>query len=131
MFYYLLIFYSETISTEVFHLVQRQLEHYYDMILTDKKRIPVWSHRLHLALKAYQVRDHTKIDIECGFQDKTIKIYLVFQELLNTLIAMDKSTDHGIRESSKIIKSNIFYVPEYRETMFSQLLCFDEGKMSR
>ncbi|XP_032684190.1 protein timeless homolog isoform X2 [Odontomachus brunneus] len=97
---------SETISTEIFHLVQRQMDQYYEMILTDKKRIPVWSHRLHIALKAYQ-------------------------ELLNTLMAMDKSTDHSVRESSKIIKSNIFYVPEYRETIFSQFLYFDENKMSR
>ncbi|XP_020292361.1 protein timeless homolog isoform X2 [Pseudomyrmex gracilis] len=97
---------SETISTEVFHLVQRQMEQYYEMMITDKKKIPLWSRKLHLALKAYQ-------------------------ELLKTLMAMDKSTDQGVRESSKIIKSNIFYVPEYRETILSQFICFDETKMSR
>ncbi|KAH0946664.1 hypothetical protein HN011_009855, partial [Eciton burchellii] len=97
---------SETISTEVFHLVQTQMDHYYEMMLTDKKRIPFWSHRLHLALKAYQ-------------------------ELLNTLMTMDRSTDHDVRECSRVIKSNIFYVPEYRETILSQFLCFDETKMSR
>ncbi|KOX75011.1 Protein timeless like protein [Melipona quadrifasciata] len=97
---------SETISTGIFHLVQRQMEHYYDMIITDKKKIPLWSHRLHLALKAYQ-------------------------ELLYTVLAMDQSTDRSVRESSKVIKSNVFYVPEYRETILSQLLCFDELKMSR
>ncbi|XP_011874599.1 PREDICTED: protein timeless homolog isoform X2 [Vollenhovia emeryi] len=97
---------SETISTEVFYLVQRQMVQYYEMIVVDKKKIPLWSRRLHLGLKAYQ-------------------------ELLNTLMAMDKSTDDGVRESSKIIKSNIFYVLEYRETILSQLLCFDEVKMSR
>lgn len=48
---------SETISTEIFHLVQRQMEHYYEMIITDKKKIPLWSCRLHIALKAYQVRN--------------------------------------------------------------------------
>ncbi|KAL0125370.1 hypothetical protein PUN28_004481 [Cardiocondyla obscurior] len=97
---------SETISTEVFYLVQRQMDQYYEMILIDKKKIPLWSRRLHLALKAYQ-------------------------ELLNTIMVMDKSTDDGVRKSSKIIKSNIFYVVEYRETILSQLLCFDEVKMSR
>ncbi|XP_011690831.1 PREDICTED: protein timeless homolog isoform X1 [Wasmannia auropunctata] len=97
---------SETISTEVFYLVQRQMEQYYEMIIVDKKKTSLWSRRLHLGLKAYQ-------------------------ELLNTLMVMDKSTDNGVRESSKIIKSNIFYVPEYRETILSQLLCFDEVKMSR
>ncbi|XP_017753046.1 PREDICTED: protein timeless homolog [Eufriesea mexicana] len=97
---------SETISTEIFHLVQRQMEFYNEMIVTDKKKIPVWSRRLHLGLKAYQ-------------------------ELLYTLMAMDQSADRGVRESSKVIKSNVFYVPEYRETILSQLLAFDEVKMSR
>ncbi|KAG7212904.1 hypothetical protein KM043_002254 [Ampulex compressa] len=97
---------SETISTEVFHLVQRQMEHFYEMMITDKKKVLIWSRRLHLALKAYQ-------------------------ELLHTLIAMDKSADRGVKDSSKVIKSNVFYVPEYRETILSQLLCFDEVKMSR
>lgn len=46
-------------------------------------------------------------------------------------MAMDKSIDRGVKESSKIIKNNIFYVPEYRETILSQFLCFDETKMSR
>ncbi|KAI4503294.1 hypothetical protein M0802_001516 [Mischocyttarus mexicanus] len=96
----------ETISTQEFYIIQRQMTLYYEMILTDKERIPIWSHRLHLALKAYK-------------------------ELLHTLMAMDKSPDKGIRESSKVIKSNVFYVPEYRETILSQLLNFDELKMSR
>ncbi|XP_015190382.1 PREDICTED: protein timeless homolog isoform X2 [Polistes dominula] len=96
----------ETISTEEFYIIQRQMSLYYEMILTDKERIPIWSHRLHLALKAYK-------------------------ELLHTLMAMDKSSEQSIRESSKVIKSNVFYVPEYRETILSQLLNFDELKMSR
>ncbi|XP_014609708.1 PREDICTED: protein timeless homolog isoform X1 [Polistes canadensis] len=96
----------ETISTEEFYIIQRQMSLYYEMILTDKERIRIWSHRLHLALKAYK-------------------------ELLHTLMAMDKSPDQSIREPSKVIKSNVFYVPEYRETILSQLLNFDELKMSR
>ncbi|XP_046476559.1 protein timeless homolog [Neodiprion pinetum] len=97
---------SETISTEVFHLVQRQLEHYYEMMVTDKKKIPLWSRRLYLALKAYE-------------------------ELLNTLAAMDKCAEEAVRKSSKVIKSNVFYVPEYRETLLNQLLCYNEVTMSR
>ncbi|XP_029034529.1 protein timeless homolog isoform X2 [Osmia bicornis bicornis] len=97
---------SETISTETFYLVQKQMDQYYEMMTVDKKKIPVWSRRLHVALKAYQ-------------------------ELLHTLMAMDQSKDRGVRESSKVIKSNVFYVQEYRETVLSQLLCFDEVKMSR
>lgn len=62
---------------------------------------------------------------------KYVSFLLLSQELLYTLIAMDESTDRGVRESSKVIKSNVFYVPEYRETILSQLLNFDELKMSR
>ncbi|XP_017893332.1 protein timeless homolog isoform X2 [Ceratina calcarata] len=97
---------SETISTETFHMVQRQMDFYYEMIITDKKKIPLWSRRLHIALKAYQ-------------------------ELLHTLMAMDLSTDRGVKESSRVIKSNVFYVPEYRETILSLILSFDSVKMSR
>lgn len=44
---------------------------------------------------------------------------------------MDKDTDAGVRESSKVIKSNIFYIPEYRETILTQFLSYDGVKMSR
>lgn len=37
------------------------MEHYYEMMITDKKKIPLWSRRLHLALKAYQVGNCTQI----------------------------------------------------------------------
>ncbi|XP_031834411.1 circadian regulator timeout [Nomia melanderi] len=97
---------SETISTEMFHFTQRQMEQYQEMMLMDRKKIPLWSRRLHVALKAYK-------------------------ELLHTLMAMDQSADRGVRESSKVIKSNVFYVPEYRETILTQFLSFDEVKMSR
>ncbi|XP_063971887.1 protein timeless homolog [Diachasmimorpha longicaudata] len=97
---------SETISTEMFYFVQRQMQEYYEYMTLDKPKIPYWSRRLHLALKAYQ-------------------------ELLHTVLAMDKTADKGIRDSSKVIKSNVFYVPEYRETILSQLLCYDRLKMSR
>lgn len=63
--------FSETISTEVFHFVQRQLEQYYEMMITDKKKIPLWSRRLHLALKAYQVRQTAK-HLKCAV-DYTIE----------------------------------------------------------
>lgn len=54
-----------------------------------------------------------------------------WQELLHTLGAMDKALDKGVRDSSKVIKSNIFYVPEYRETILGQLLSYNGLKMSR
>jgi len=69
---------SETISTEVFHLVQTQMDHYYEMMLTDKKRIPFWSHRLHLALKAYQVDDRVIMSIAGEYREEMTKMYHVF-----------------------------------------------------
>ena len=50
-----LFFFSETMTVQSFHFVQTQMEKCYEMMITDKKKIPLWSRRMHLALKAYQV----------------------------------------------------------------------------
>ncbi|KAF9414109.1 hypothetical protein HW555_007868 [Spodoptera exigua] len=97
---------SETMSVPMFHYVQQQMEKYYDMIKVEKKKFAAWVRRLHLALRAYK-------------------------ELLNTLLAMDKSTDPTVKESAKVLKSNIFYVLEYREFIISTVLNYDENKMPR
>ncbi|CAH0725288.1 unnamed protein product, partial [Brenthis ino] len=97
---------SETMSVPMFHYVQQQMEKYYDMIKVEKKKFSTWVRRLHLALRAYK-------------------------ELLNTLLAMDKSSDVSVKESAKVLKSNIFYVLEYREFILSILLNYDENKMPR
>ncbi|XP_063230357.1 protein timeless homolog isoform X2 [Bacillus rossius redtenbacheri] len=97
---------SETMHVQTFHFVQTQLENCYEMMVTDKKKLRLWSKRMHLALQAYQ-------------------------ELLMTLTAMDKSPDESVRNSSKVIKNNVFYVIEYRELILTLLLNFDEVKMSR
>jgi len=66
------------------------------------------------------------------FLFKSTSLFLVvLQELLMTLTAMDKSDDSAIRESSKIIKNNIFYVVEYRELILTLLLNFDEIKFTK
>lgn len=97
---------SETMSVPMFHYVQQQMEKYYDMIKVEKKKYTAWVRRLHLALRAYK-------------------------ELLNTLLAMDKSTDSTVKESAKVLKSNIFYVLEYREFILFTFLNYDENKMPR
>lgn len=56
----------------------------------DKTKVALWSRRLQLALRAYQ-------------------------ELLMTLAAMDKCTNEAVKKSARVIKSNVFYVLEYRE----------------
>ena len=62
--------------------------------------------RAHLALKAYQ-------------------------ELLLTLDSMDRSGNETLIASSKVIKSNIFYVTEFRDVFLTLLRHFDESRFSR
>lgn len=93
-------------STNAFHYVQTQLDQYHSMMVTDKENIPYWSKRAHMALKAYQ-------------------------ELLFTLLWMDKYGSEAVKESSRVIKSNVFYMPEYRELCFSLLNSFDPVKLSK
>lgn len=93
-------------SVSTFHYVQQQMENFVDRIVAEKKTAIVWIKRLHLSLKAYQ-------------------------ELFHTLLAMDKTDEDNVKESSKVIKSNIFYVLEYREFILQLLLTFDETKMPK
>ncbi|XP_063824228.1 protein timeless homolog isoform X1 [Ostrinia nubilalis] len=97
---------SETMSVPMFHYVQQQMEKYYDMISVEKKKYNSWVRRLHISLRAYK-------------------------ELLNTLLAMDKSSDPSVKDSAKVLKSNIFYVLEYREFVLQTCLNYDENKMPR
>uniref|UniRef100_A0A669B6P7 Timeless circadian clock n=1 Tax=Oreochromis niloticus TaxID=8128 RepID=A0A669B6P7_ORENI len=94
---------SETMSIRAFHFIERNITNYYEMLLTDRKEATSWSRRMHLALKAYQ-------------------------ELLLTVNEMDRSEDESIRQSSSVIKSNIFYLMEYREIFLTLLRKYDETK---
>lgn len=71
----------------------------------DKKKAAVWSRRLHVALRAYQ-------------------------ELLMNLNAMDKYGSETVRKSSHVLKSNVFYVPEYRELCLVLLQNYKETQHS-
>ncbi|KAJ7999282.1 hypothetical protein DPEC_G00213810 [Dallia pectoralis] len=97
---------SETMSIRTFHFIERNITNYYEMMLTDRKEATSWSRRMHLALKAYQ-------------------------ELLLTVNEMDQSRDVNIRQSANVIKSNIFYLMEYREIFLTLLRKFDETKQPR
>ncbi|KAM3621383.1 uncharacterized protein V6R79_010566 [Siganus canaliculatus] len=94
-------FVSETLSIRAFYFIERNITNYYEMILTDRKEATSWSRRMHLALKAYQ-------------------------ELLLNVNEMDHSQDESIRQSSTVIKSNIFYLMEYREIFLTLLRKYDE-----
>ncbi|KAM9321194.1 protein timeless homolog [Gastrophryne carolinensis] len=97
---------SETVSVRTFHFIEQNLTNYYEMMLMDKKEATSWARRMHLALKSYQ-------------------------ELLTTINEMDHSKDESVRESSKVIKNNIFYVMEYRELFLALFRKFDETKQPR
>uniref|UniRef100_A0A8C9AJ84 Timeless circadian regulator n=1 Tax=Prolemur simus TaxID=1328070 RepID=A0A8C9AJ84_PROSS len=59
----------------------------------------------------------------------SVKMHLAlkaYQELLATVNEMDMSPDEAVRESSRIIKNNIFYVMEYRELFLTLFRKFDE-----
>uniref|UniRef100_UPI004038D0C9 protein timeless homolog isoform X2 n=1 Tax=Callospermophilus lateralis TaxID=76772 RepID=UPI004038D0C9 len=92
---------SETLSVRTFHFIEQNLTNYYEMMLTDRKEASSWARRMHLALKAYQ-------------------------ELLATVNEMDMSPEEAVKESSRIIKNNIFYVMEYRELFLALFRKFDE-----
>ncbi|KAG8510249.1 Protein timeless [Galemys pyrenaicus] len=97
---------SETLSVRTFHFIEQNLTNYYEMMLTDRKEAASWARRMHLALKAYQ-------------------------ELLATVNEMDMSPEEAVRESSRIIKNNIFYVMEYRELFLALFRKFDERHQPR
>lgn len=89
----------------LFHYIQTLVDTYSEMIVVDKKKASLWSRRLHLAVRAYQ-------------------------ELLLTLGAMDKYGSQAVQNSSRVLKSNVFYVPEYRELCIVLLQNYKESKHS-
>ncbi|KAK2177430.1 hypothetical protein NP493_598g01011 [Ridgeia piscesae] len=97
---------SETMSVQAFHNIHMNLHTFHEMILTNKKEAVIWSRRLHLALNAYH-------------------------ELLQTLLAMEKTNDPQLRDSAKVMKSNVFYMLEYRDIFLMLLKDFDETRQSR
>ncbi|XP_038077743.1 protein timeless homolog isoform X2 [Patiria miniata] len=97
---------SETFSVQSFFYVQTQIIKYLDMMTTDKKEAPAWSKRMHLGLKAYG-------------------------ELVASVDAMARSGDPKIRESARVIQSNIFYVIEYREVFLTLLKKYNEVYCTR
>jgi timeless len=96
---------SETISLSVFHYVVKQIDHYSDMMVTDKRKVPLWGKRLHLAVRAYH-------------------------ELLVNVGYMTASRDEVMQSAAKVIKGNIFYMPEFRDLLQVHLHRYNAGKLS-
>ncbi|KAJ8036132.1 Protein timeless-like [Holothuria leucospilota] len=97
---------SETFSIQTFHYVQMQILKYLEMLTTDKNELTNWARRLHLALKAYR-------------------------ELLLTLNTISNHPDETVRESAKVVESNVFYVIEYREILLVLLRKYTDIKNTR
>lgn len=51
--------FSETMHQQIFHFVQTKIENWLELMITEKKKVPVISRRVHQALKAYQVPNFT------------------------------------------------------------------------
>ncbi|XP_015364645.1 PREDICTED: protein timeless homolog [Diuraphis noxia] len=97
---------SETMALNIFHFVQERIEESREKLITDKKKIPIWSKRMHLGLKAYK-------------------------ELMETLLVMYQSNDPTLESSARTILTNLFYMVEYRDMLLGLLNLYDETKFSR
>ena len=86
--------------------------------------------RNHLLDLVFKLRICAVGEIESGnvYILVTLSMY-EFQELLYTLMWMDKCGTEA--EPSRVIKKNVFYLPEYRELCYSLLLNFDPVKFSK
>lgn len=93
------------LSIELFHFIQTSIEHAFENLKAEKNDTVNWVKRIHLILKAYQ-------------------------SLLETLRWMDCSKTPLVRAISREIKSDLFYVVEYREMTFRLLLKYDPEKFS-
>uniref|UniRef100_A0A2H8TU68 Protein timeless n=1 Tax=Melanaphis sacchari TaxID=742174 RepID=A0A2H8TU68_9HEMI len=97
---------SETMDLSIFHFVQERIEESREKLITDKKKIPIWSKRMHLGLKAYK-------------------------ELMETLLVMYQSKNPTLESSARTILTNLFYMVEYRDLLLGLLNLYDEVKFSR
>lgn len=97
---------SETMALNIFHFVQERIEESREKLITDKKKIPIWSKRMHLGLKAYK-------------------------ELMETLLVMYQSKNPTLESSARTILTNLFYMVEYRDMLLGLLNLYDETKFSR
>lgn len=61
-------------ALHIFHFIQERIEDSRAKLLTDKKKIPLWSKRMHLGLKAYKVIVYFDIIPKTLFN--TIFVYL-------------------------------------------------------
>ena len=67
-------------SVQTFHYIQTQLENCYDMLSSDKKKMLLWSRRMHLALRAYKVKI-------CVISKEELNVNRLFRQYNNNLFS--------------------------------------------
>lgn len=97
---------SEALSAGCIHWICNQIQHDAEMIQADKKKKINWNRRLQLGLQAYR-------------------------EFLQSVQAMETLDDDDIKVLVAKLKSNIFYVVEYREIILQLLLSYNENHFTR
>ncbi|CAG0919004.1 unnamed protein product [Notodromas monacha] len=74
-------------------------------MMTDKRKMRLWAKRLHIAFRAYH-------------------------ELLMNIVSMSCQRDQTMQSAARILKSNIFYQPEFRDMLPIHLHRFSRAKFS-
>ncbi|EDV28195.1 uncharacterized protein TRIADDRAFT_53559 [Trichoplax adhaerens] len=97
---------NETLSMPIFHFTCQNIYNAYDGLISNKEDSIPWARRMHYVVSAYK-------------------------ELLLNVIAMEQIEDHCLNENAKIIKSNILYMPEFREIPLMLLTKYDPTRQTR
>lgn len=97
---------SESLSVPCFHWIITRIEHYIDMMGSDKTRARLWARRLHVAVQAYR-------------------------EMLQSLNTLQKFQDDKAKDLFAMLQNNVFYVLEYREVILHLLINYNENFSTR
>ncbi|KAL7020730.1 hypothetical protein ACKWTF_011627 [Chironomus riparius] len=97
---------SEAVTVGTIHWICSQIQNDSEMIQTDKRRKINWNRRLQLGIHAYR-------------------------EFLQTLQVMELDDDEEVKGLVAKLKTNIFYVVEYREMILHLLLGYNENHFTR
>ncbi|XP_046850780.1 protein timeless homolog [Xenia sp. Carnegie-2017] len=97
---------SETLNVPTFQDIVVMITRFFDNLTTIKNEKLEWGRRLHLGVRAYQ-------------------------ELIQHIALLQASKDNVLRDSAKIIKENIFYVPEYKDVFIVLLKKFDSRSQTK
>ncbi|XP_065094550.1 protein timeless homolog [Ochlerotatus camptorhynchus] len=97
---------SESLSVQCFHWIITRIEHFVDMMVSDKTRARLWARRLHVAVQAYR-------------------------EMLQSLQALQKLQDEKAKDLFLMVQNNVFYVLEYREVILHLLINYKETNSTR